>query len=136
MDKYLLITDLRKDEGVKAFPYRDSLGKLTIGIGRNLDEVGLSDDEINYLVSNDIDRVEAQLDRLLPWWNAMTEPRQRVLANMCFNVGINRLLGFKKALTAMQAERYTEAAKEMLDSLWARQVGNRAKRLAQMMIDG
>lgn len=136
MDKDLLISDLKIDEGVRQFPYRDNVGKLSIGVGRNLDDVGLYANEIDLLVSNDIDRVISSLNHLMPWWQQMTEPRQRVLANMAFNMGMEKLRGFKNALAFMQEGKYNSAADEMLDSVWAKQVGNRANRLAQIMRDG
>ena len=124
--------DLIRDEGYRLLPYEDSEGILTIGIGRNL-EKGLSKDEVDVLYHNDIVSVEKDLDRSLPWWRMLDEPRQRVLANMCFNLGIGRLLGFRKTLKAIESGDYLLAAIEMLDSKWARQVGNRATRLARIM---
>lgn len=136
MNTDALAAQLRIDEGVRPYPYLDTMKKLTIGCGRNLDDVGLSQDEITYLLNNDIEKVCAQLDVALPWWRQLTERRQQVLANMCFNLGIRKFLGFPKMLAAMQSGRYDEAAAEMLDSKWSQQVGDRAKRLAQMMKEG
>jgi lysozyme len=113
--------------------YQDSLGIPTIGVGRNLQDVGVSEDEAMLLLDNDLLGVFNDLDRECPWWRQMAEERQMVLADMCFNMGIKRLLGFKKTLTAMQGGRYEAAAVEMLDSLWAKQVGKRAITLAEMM---
>lgn len=136
MNESKLIKQLILDEGKKHKPYKDSVGKTTIGVGRNLDDVGLSDDEIEYLLKNDIDRVIGDLDAALPWWVALSEERQQVLANMCFNLGISRLLAFKNTLEAMEEGRYDAAANGMLASLWARQVGARAIRLADRMRKG
>jgi lysozyme len=86
-------------------------------------------------LANDIRDVEVQLDKHLPWWREMNDVRQNVLANMCF-MGIGKLLGFKNTLAFMQAKRYDAAAVGMLDSLWAKQVGQRAVRLATMMRTG
>ena len=123
-------------EGLRLRPYKCTAGKTTIGVGRNLDDVGLSQDEAMYLLERDIDRVEADLDARFSWWRQMTPARQAVLADMCFNLGLGRLSGFVNTLKAMQDGRYDDAAKGMLDSLWASQVGNRAQRLARMMRDG
>lgn len=136
MDKIALAKQLTIDEGLKDKPYLDTVGKLTIGVGRNLHDVGLSPDEIQYLLGNDIKRVEGDLDVALPWWRDMTEARQQVLANMCFNLGVGGLLGFKNTLAAMKAGRYEEAATGMRQSLWARQVGERSERLAKRMSTG
>lgn len=131
-----LAAQLEVDEGRKTKPYKDTVGKLTIGVGRNLDDRGLSDDEITYILMNDIRIVEAELDKHLPWWREMNDVRQNVLANMCFNMGINKLKGFVNTLRMMQAKRYDAAAGGMMNSLWARQVGDRAVRLSTMMRTG
>jgi lysozyme len=128
-----LAAELTRDEGKRNKPYKDTVGKLTIGIGRNLDDRGLSDGEISVLLSNDIIICEADLDKNMPWWRQMSDVRQRVLMNMCFNLGISKLLGFKNTLAAMREGRYTDAAKGMANSLWYKQVGDRAKRLCFMM---
>jgi lysozyme len=136
MNSDLLAQELERDEGKKNMLYRDSLGIWSIGVGRNLQDRGLSDDEILYLLKNDMNIVFAALDTSLPWWRAMTENRQRVLANMCFNLGINRLMGFKNTLLSMSQGDYAAAAAGMLASRWATQVGDRATRLAAMMEQG
>jgi lysozyme len=136
MNIELLMAELERDEGRRLKPYFDSVGKLTIGCGRNLDDVGISDREADFLLINDIEGVLADLDRQLPWWRSMDEERQRVLANMCFNMGIVKLLTFENTLRYMQARDYQQTAQHMLDSLWARQVGPRALRLAERMKTG
>ena len=148
--------DLIRDEAIKLAVYRCTAGKQTIGVGRNLDGVGLSPaecqfigkdlagvirDGINYgdaimLLGHDIDRVTADLDKHWPWWRSMNGPRQRVLANMCFNMGANVLGQFKNTLKAMEEMRWHDAAKGMLASKWAKQVGDRAVRLAKTMESG
>lgn len=128
--------ELTLDEGKRNKVYKCTAGKNTIGIGRNLDDVGLSDDEIGYLLRNDINRVCADLDRELSWWRQMSDARQRSLANMAFNLGIGGLLKFKNTLVAMRAGDYKGAAAGMRASLWAKQVGARAERLAKMMEAG
>lgn len=135
-NRELLTYELSRDEDVRAKPYKDTVGKLTIGVGRNLDDKGLSKAEINVLLNNDINGCESDLDRDMPWWRQLSDNRQRVLLNMCFNLGIAGLKGFKNMLRDIQNGLYDQAAVEMLDSLWARQVGGRAVRLAKLMKNG
>ncbi|ARP89835.1 lysozyme [Bordetella genomosp. 9] len=134
-DLATLQAELMRDEGERLKPYRDTVGKLTIGIGRNLDDVGISHDEALMLLANDIVRAERWLDRNLPWWGSLDGVRQRVMVNMAFNLG-GRLLTFKNTLAAVQRRDWKAAHDGMLDSLWARQVGQRANRLAHMMLTG
>lgn len=127
---------LRIDEDVRTKPYRDSVGKLSIGVGRNLDDVGLSTDEINYLLENDITRAETDCVKLFANFDTLSDNRRAVLVNMGFNLGRDRLAGFKKFRAAVEACDFDRAAKEMLDSRWASQVGMRALRLAKQMKEG
>jgi len=127
---------LIRDEGLRLKPYKDTVGKLTIGIGRNLDDRGITEEEARILLGNDIKECETQVQNRLPWAFEMDYPRYAVLINMAFNLGINGLLGFKNALVAMRAENWSVAAEEMLDSKWARQVGDRANRLVKQMETG
>jgi len=139
MDKKQLTKELRRDEGVVPFAYQDHLGYWTIGVGRLIDKRkggGLSDAEIDFLLSNDIDRFEKQVIDALPWYSRLDEVRQRVLVNMAFNLGIAGLLGFKNTLAMIERGDYAGAAKGMLNSKWATQVGERARRLATMMETG
>jgi lysozyme len=131
-----LVKDLTRDEGVRLKAYKCTAGKTTIGIGRNLDDVGISPEEADILLRNDIAKVVSALDANLPWWTTLTEVRQRVLANMCFNLGLKGLLGFRNTLKLIETGAYMEAAQAMLASKWARQVGKRAERLSLMMRDG
>lgn len=128
-----LTTDLKLDEGLRRKPYRDTVGKLTIGIGRNLDDVGISEDEAEYLLQQDINRTMADMDRLMPWWRGLDDTRKRVLINMGFNLGVPGLMKFKNTLAAVKEVRYADAAEGMLASKWAKQVGDRALRLAELM---
>jgi len=123
-------------EGLRLKPYRCTAGKLTIGVGRNLDDNGITQAEAFALLENDILAVEADLDRTWPWWREMSEARQQVLADMCFNLGVTRLGGFVNTLAAMKRGDYEAAADGMMKSLWASQVGRRAQRLAKMMREG
>lgn len=132
-ERATLADELRRDEGVRPFPYADTVGKLTIGVGRNLSDRGLSDDEITYLLQNDIDLVIGDLNRGVPWWVELSPVRQRVLVNMCFNLGWSRLRGFRHTLAAVERGHYAAAAAGMRASKWARQVGARAERLARLM---
>ena len=131
-----LRNDLLRDEGLRLRPYYDSVGKLSLGVGRNLDDLGITKDEALYLLAGDIARAEADLDRALPWWRELSEPRRRALANMAFNLGITRLLRFKKMLAALRAGDWHSAAAEALDSRWAVQVGDRAERIAALIERG
>ena len=136
MNAQRLAADLTIDEGRRPRIYVDTVGKVTGGVGRNLTDRPFSEDEMDLMLRNDIKGAEGDLDRRLPWWRQMSDARQNVLANMCFNLGIDRLLGFVNTLTLMKAGRYDAAAAEMLDSKWAKQVGDRAVRLAATMRKG
>ncbi len=127
---------LRKHEGVRSHPYVDTVGKVTIGVGRNLTDVGLSDNEIDILLKNDIDRAVADLDRELSWWRQLNEARQRVMIDLCFNLGIGSLLGFKNTLHFIKTGDYNSAATNLLKSKYASQVGIRADTLAKMLRTG
>ena len=120
-------------EGLKLTPYRCTADKLTIGVGRNLDDVGITQDEAEYLLDNDILRCCDDLDRNMSWWRDLSETRQRVLVDMVFNLGISRFMKFQNAIDALANGNYKGAAEEMLDSRWANQVGQRAMRLANAM---
>ena len=136
MDRNRLIDQLRIHEGVEKTVYNDSEGIPTIGVGRNLRDRGLSDDEIDYLLSNDIDIVVKELDKVMPWWRDLDEVRQRVLCDLVFNLGMPRFSGFKKSISYMKQQMWDQAADELLDSKWARQVGRRAHTLSEMMRTG
>lgn len=136
MDRLKLAAQLTVDEGKRYRVYTDTVGKLTVGVGRNISDRAFSDDEISLMLSNDIAGAERDLDRNLPWWRTLTEARQQALANMCFNLGIDRLLGFKNALTLLHFGRWDAAAAEFLNSRWASQVGDRAKRIADLIRKG
>lgn len=130
------ISQLKTDEGYRQYPYKDTVGKLTIGYGRNLDDVGIPVLEAEFLLQNDVLRAAEDLERSFPWATKLDPVRQAVLVNMVFNLGITRFSGFKKTLAAVERAEYEKAAAEMLDSRWAKQVGNRALRLSEAMRDG
>lgn len=134
-----LIEQLRREEGTARFAYECSLGFWTIGVGRNIDKrsgAGLSPDEIDYLLANDVARVTAEIKANLPWAAQLDEPRFAVLAGMAFQLGLKGMLEFKKTLDAVRKQRYTDAAFFMLDSKWARQTPARAARMALQMRSG
>lgn len=131
-----LVAQLKLHEGEKKKPYVDTVGKVTIGVGRNLTDRGLSEDEITYLLINDIKICEDDLDRALPWWRELDEVRQRVMIDLCFNLGITRLLGFKNTLKAIREKRWEAAKVGLLESLWAKQVKTRSTRLSNMILTG
>lgn len=132
----LLQMQLKLDEGVRAFPYRDSVGKLTIGVGRNLDDRGISAEEIDVLLSNDIKYALEAAQRSLSFFDRLSDERQRVVVNMIFNLGLPRFLGFQRMIKCLECDDYLGASREMLDSKWSNQVGIRAQRLAQKMRRG
>ena len=135
MDVEKLKDQLILHEGLELKSYQCSAGYLTIGVGRNVEELGITEDEARYLLDNDILRVTKELDNAMPWWRDLSEVRQRVVVDMVFNLGLSRFLNFKNAINAMQEEDWDEAAAQMLDSRWADQVGQRAHRLAEAMIE-
>ena len=133
-----LSDQLRIHEGVRSHAYKCSANMIPVGVGRNIDEnggLGLSDDEIDYLLENDIRRCKQELITL-PWFSQIDSVRQDALINMCFNLGMTRLLGFKNALTAMSVGDYDTAADEFMDSRWAKQVGRRAEEVCTMIRTG
>jgi lysozyme len=130
-----LIDQLRRDEGVRYKPYTDTVGKLTIGVGRNLTDVGLSDAEVEFLLSSDVARVIEQLSPLA-WYVALDPVRQGAVENLAFNLGINGLLHFPHFLAALAAKDWQAAAHELQTSKWAEQVGQRAVRLEQQILSG
>ena len=135
-EREAMIRQLRLHEGERLFPYKCTAGRLTIGVGRNLDDRGITSEESAYLLGNDIDEYWERLELELPWILDLDAVRRRVLLDMAFNLGIGGLLGFKRTLAAIKGGEYVRAAGMMLDSRWARQVGGRSKRLSQMMASG
>lgn len=131
-----VVDQLKRDEGLRKFPYKDTVGKATIGYGRNLDDVGISEQEADFLLRNDIQVAQAAVEFHFPWTLSLDEVRKGVLINMAFNMGIAGLAQFKNTLAKVEAGDYTGAAQEMLQSAWANQVGPRAQRLSVQMESG
>lgn len=136
LESYSIEDLLIYHEGLRLKPYTDIGNKLTIGVGRNLEDSGISKEEAMMLLHNDIKRVSAQLDENIPWWRSLSDTRQKVLISMAFNLGLTGLLGFHDMLSSLQEGDYSTAATHMLNSRWASQVGNRAMELAYMMENG
>lgn len=126
---------LIKHEGIKLAPYKDTAGKTTIGIGRNLEDVGISKEEALLLLENDLKKIDRITENIF-WFHKLSENRQNVIISMIFNMGYSRFSQFKKMIFAIQNEDFTGAAEEMLDSSWSKQVGQRSRDLADMMIKG
>ena len=151
-----LLDQLVLHEGLELLPYKDSLGIDTIGIGRNLEHRGLSEEELAhigkdisdicewgitkeqayYLAENDVKIVEKEVCEKHPCVLELDEVRQRVIIDMAFNMGVPRLSKFVKMWKAIHEENFEEAKTQMLDSRWANQVGNRAVRLSNAMETG
>ena len=134
-----LIEMLKVHEGVETHAYKCSASKITIGVGRNIDPeggIGLSEDEIDYLLQNDIDRITTELDFESGWFSDLNEARQDAMIDISFNLGQTRLRKFQKALTAMAQSNWNTAADEFMDSKWSKQVGNRAKELTEIIRTG
>lgn len=135
INQELFARHLNWAEGRRAFPYEDSVGKLTIGVGRNLDDRGLRESEIEYLLSNDIYEVLAECESL-PYFADLDSVRQLVVADMVFNMGLSRFRGFIRTNAALAVHDYAVAANEMTDSKWKRQTGRRAVKLIDAMRSG
>ena len=134
-----VVEQLRELEGVVPHAYQDHLGFWTIGVGRLIDKRkggGLSADEIEYLLANDVRRCRAALRKELPWIDRLNEPRQAVLIGMAFQMGVSGLLEFKQTLRAVEDERWPTAAAEMMRSKWAQQTPKRAHLMARQMESG
>jgi lysozyme len=130
---------LKRDEGFKLTAYQDHLGYWTIGVGRLIDirkGGGITAEEAEYLLANDIQRRTKDLSISLPWFDELDEVRKGVLVNMAFQLGTNGLLNFKKTLESVRRGHYVAAANEMLQSKWADQTPMRAERLAKQMMTG
>jgi lysozyme len=135
-----VITDLVSlvalHEGFRQKPYRDTVGKLTVGHGFNLDDTGIYEDESKMLLSMRLDKTYKELEKALPWVAQLDPVRKAVVVDMAYNLGLVGLLGFKNTLADIKAGDYVGASDRMLQSKWASQVKGRAVRLSTMMKTG
>lgn len=130
---------LIRDEGKIRYAYQDSEGYWTIGVGFLIDQKkggGLYDEEIDFILGNRIRMIEAAALKQWAWLKDIDEIRRSVVYNMAFNIGVDGVAKFKKFLTLLQSHDYELASYEMLDSKWAKQVGDRATRLSRQMRTG
>jgi len=133
-----LVKMLKLHEGVRNHVYVCTAGYETIGVGRNISDsgLGLTDEEINILLMNDIERVKKELSNSFSWFVDLDEVRQNAIIDMCFNLGLSRLNQFVKALDGMASKDYDKAADEFMDSRWSQQVGQRAVTVTEMIRTG
>ena len=138
MDYARMKATLKRHEGFRSKAYADPVGVMTIGYGRNLEAVGITEAEAEILLENDIAEAAASGRKIFGSapWEAFGSIRQEAIANMLFNLGEPRFLTFKRAIAALTVADYPRAAVEMLDSRWAVQVGSRAQELAAMIDAG
>ena len=130
-----LIDQLKRDEGVRLKPYLDTAGKWTIGVGHDLTDVGITEGEAEYLLANDIKRAQDALAQFA-WYTGLDPIRQAAVTNLAFNLGIVGLLHFPHFLAAIARANWASAAAELADSVWANQVGERARRIEQQILLG
>ena len=135
MDLHAFKQHLVWAEGEKLDLYKDSVGILTIGVGHNIEEKGISKRVSRLMLDDDILEVIADTLRL-EYWNKLDSVRQLIVADMVFNLGVSRFLKFKKLNAALQIGDYLLSAHEMKDSRWYRQVGRRAEKLHAAMLSG
>jgi len=131
-----LVEQLKRHEGLRLKPYQCTAGKLTIGIGRNIEDIGISESEAEMLLSNDIQRVVTQLKETFPWTLDLDEVRFAALINFTFNVGIGTTSKFVNAMALLKGGNFDMAADEFLDSRWAKQVGQRAVEITEQIRTG
>jgi lysozyme len=135
-DRERLVAQLVRHEDIRLRLYKCPAGKWTIGIGRNLEDRGITLAEAYYLANNDIDICLHQLTASFPWFVELDPVRQRCLVDLCFNLGISKLYGFKKAIAALAAGLYEVAAAEFKDSDWYTQVGKRGPWIVEALRTG
>lgn len=136
MNLTALKTHLREEEGTVLHAYPDHMGFLTIGTGRLIDKKkggGITKEEADYLLENDISRILEKLLDALPWFDDQPEPVQIALMSMAFQMGVNGLLAFKTTLGLIRQGMYAHAADNALKSMWAKQTPERAKRVTDMI---
>lgn len=133
------VEQLERHEDRVLHAYQDHLGYWTIGVGRLIDKRkggGITKEESEYLLNNDVTTRLSELERRLPWFNELNDARKAVLLNMSFQMGVAGLMGFHKTLAHVKSEEYLLAADSMLNSKWATQTPNRANELATQMRHG
>jgi lysozyme len=130
-----IIDMLIAHEGLRLKPYRCPAGKLTIGAGRNIEDLGITREEAIMLLHNDITRVSNELKQFT-WYGQLSQARQEAMIDMCFNLGITRFKTFKRMIAALEDHNYYKASTEMIASKWADQVGPRAVDLADIIRTG
>jgi lysozyme len=136
-DMHDVLTEmLIRHEGLRQFPYQCTADKTTIGVGRNLTDNGITEEEAMYLLENDIRKIEHEVRAAIPCYLGLDPARKIVLLNMAFNMGVPTLLTFRRTLKYLTAGDYNKAATEMMDSKWAIQVGDRAVELSEIMKKG
>tara|TARA_B100000212_G_scaffold5654_1_gene4222 strand:+ start:16 stop:432 length:417 start_codon:yes stop_codon:yes gene_type:complete len=130
-----LIAQLKRHEGLELMPYKCTSGKTTIGVGRNLEDIGITEQEAELLLLNDIGRVKQELvnDQ---WYMNLDPVRKAVIENMSFNLGYPTLKKFQNMISSISQGDYETASKEMLNSRWSKQVGQRSIELAEQMRTG
>ena len=121
-----LIEQLKLHEGLRLKPYKCTSGKLSIGVGRNLEDIGISEKEAEMLLLHDIEEAERQLTAHFPWTQDLDEVRLAALINFTFNVGIGTVSKFVNAMALLKDGNFDMASEEFLQSRWANQVGQRA----------
>lgn len=131
-----LVGMLIRHEGMRLRAYQCTAGKITVGVGRNLEDVGLTEEEALILLRNDIHRARREVSQAFDWFYRLNDVRQEVILSMVINLGITKFRGFTKLHGALSARNWEKAACEMQSSLWAAQVKGRAVELAQMMRSG
>lgn len=139
MDEALLKAHIKWAEaaqGPELFPYRDTVGKLTIGYGRNLDDNGITHAEAEHMLTNDMSDAINDARYGLPYWDSLSPVRKIVMSDMVYNLGLTRLRKFVNLHKAMTLQDYNLAAQEMVDSKWYRQTERRAKVLVKAMQTG
>lgn len=132
-EKATLRKQIVSDEGTRQFPYRDSVGKTTIGVGRNLEDVGLRNSEVTFLLDNDIEEAVTHAMSVFPLWDTLPAGVQHVIVNMIFQLGAEGFRKFRKFISHVKRGDYSGAADEVLDSLAAKQAPERFLRHAQTL---
>lgn len=131
-----LQAEVETDEGYRQYPYKDTQGYLTIGFGLNLTTVGLTMEEARFILKNRLLAVHDALVDRLPVFKTLDENRQRALVNMAYNLGVDGLLKFKNMIAALERADWVTAADEAKNSRWSTQVGDRARRLIEVIRGG